>query len=152
MFAMLFKCFSRVFADVSDTYFKCFIYLLLYVEVLHLDVSKVDRVLHMGCRGKREGRERAPFRRTTQVMSERCGTPRGRTKRRRMQAMSKRRGQSCGREKRGGKRTAAVDVRPNIRALAVPTDEGFRRNQRGRSGSSRQVARRGEGEHCFTFF
>ena len=31
MFAMVFKCFSDVFASVSDACFKCFIYLLLYV-------------------------------------------------------------------------------------------------------------------------
>jgi hypothetical protein len=34
MFAMVFKCFSCVFASVSDTYFTCFIYLLLYVATV----------------------------------------------------------------------------------------------------------------------
>jgi hypothetical protein len=28
---------------------KCFIYLFSILQLLHLDVSKVDRVLHMGC-------------------------------------------------------------------------------------------------------
>jgi len=54
------------------------------LQVLHLDVSKVDRVLHMGCRGKREGRERAPCGSTTQLTSERRKTLHGCTKRRRM--------------------------------------------------------------------
>jgi len=40
-----------------------------------------------------------------------------------MQAMSKRRRQSRGRKKQGRKRTAAVDIRPNVRALATPTEE-----------------------------
>jgi hypothetical protein len=31
MFAIVFKCFSGVFANVSETCFKCFICLLLYV-------------------------------------------------------------------------------------------------------------------------
>jgi hypothetical protein len=43
MFAMIFKCFSRVSASVSDTCFKCFICFFM-LQVLHLDVSKVDRV------------------------------------------------------------------------------------------------------------
>jgi hypothetical protein len=47
MFYMVFKCFLDVFASVSDAYFKCFIYLQTYVASLHLDVSKVDRVLHL---------------------------------------------------------------------------------------------------------
>jgi hypothetical protein len=42
-----FQMFSRVCASASlYTSFKCFIYML---QVLHLDVSKVDRVLHIGC-------------------------------------------------------------------------------------------------------
>jgi hypothetical protein len=45
-----FQMFSDVFASVSDACFKCCIYLLVYVAtLLHLDVLKVDRVLHMGC-------------------------------------------------------------------------------------------------------
>ena len=28
-----------------------------------------------------------------------------------------------------------MDIRPNVRALAAPTEEGFRRNRRGRSGT-----------------
>jgi hypothetical protein len=35
------------FASVSDACFKCFICLQTYVANVHLDVSKVNRVLHM---------------------------------------------------------------------------------------------------------
>ena len=48
MFAMVFKYFSDVFASVSDSCFKCFICLLLYVATVASDVLKLDRVLHMG--------------------------------------------------------------------------------------------------------
>jgi len=48
MFAMVFKCFSGVFASVSDTCFKCFICLF---SILYLNVSKIDRVLHMDAVG-----------------------------------------------------------------------------------------------------
>jgi hypothetical protein len=34
MFAVVFKCFSGVFASVSDACFKCLIYLLLYVATV----------------------------------------------------------------------------------------------------------------------
>jgi hypothetical protein len=34
MFAMIFKCFSDVFANVSEACFKCFICLLLYVTIV----------------------------------------------------------------------------------------------------------------------
>ena len=40
MFAMVFKCFSYVFASVSSAFRRMF-------EPLHLDVSKVDQLLHM---------------------------------------------------------------------------------------------------------
>jgi hypothetical protein len=52
MFAVVFKCFSGVFASVSDVYFKCFICLLCMLQLLHLDVSK-DRsgVAHGICVG-----------------------------------------------------------------------------------------------------
>jgi hypothetical protein len=44
MFAMVFFYFSGVFASVSNACFKCFTYLLLYMlQLLHLDISKVDR-------------------------------------------------------------------------------------------------------------
>jgi hypothetical protein len=47
--AMVFKCFSGIFASISHSYFKCFIYLLLYIAtIVHLDVLKEDRVLHIG--------------------------------------------------------------------------------------------------------
>jgi hypothetical protein len=49
MFAMVSKCFSGVFASVSDTYLKCFICFFCMMKMLRLDVLKVDRVLHMGC-------------------------------------------------------------------------------------------------------
>jgi hypothetical protein len=49
MFAMVLKCFSGVFASVSDACFKCFICLLCMLQLLHLNVSKIDRVLHMKC-------------------------------------------------------------------------------------------------------
>jgi hypothetical protein len=39
--------FSSVFASVSEARFNCFIYLQTYVASIHLDVLKVDRVLHM---------------------------------------------------------------------------------------------------------
>jgi hypothetical protein len=48
MFAMVFKCFSGVFASVSDACFKCFIYLFCMLQLLHLNILKIDRVLHMG--------------------------------------------------------------------------------------------------------
>jgi hypothetical protein len=43
----IFKCFfwySSVFASVSDV---CFKYFQTYVQLLHLDVSKLDLVLHL---------------------------------------------------------------------------------------------------------
>jgi hypothetical protein len=46
-FTMIFKCFPCVFVSVSDACFKCFIYLQMYVAMLHMDVSNVDRVLHI---------------------------------------------------------------------------------------------------------
>jgi hypothetical protein len=51
MFAMIFKYFSGIFASVSDIYFKCFIYLLLYVATVASECfkSRSGTVLHMGC-------------------------------------------------------------------------------------------------------
>jgi hypothetical protein len=43
------QCFSGVFVSVSDACFNCFICLLRMLQLLHLDVSKVDRGLHTGC-------------------------------------------------------------------------------------------------------
>jgi hypothetical protein len=44
-----FQVFSDVFASVSNTYFKCFIGLFWYVlQVLHLDILKVNWMLHIG--------------------------------------------------------------------------------------------------------
>jgi hypothetical protein len=42
-----FQVFLGVFASVSDACFKCSIYLYSMLQVLYLDISKVDRVLHM---------------------------------------------------------------------------------------------------------
>jgi hypothetical protein len=39
----VFRCSS----SVSDACFKCFIYLYTMLQIFHLDVLKVDRVLHM---------------------------------------------------------------------------------------------------------
>jgi hypothetical protein len=47
-----FQMFSGVFASVSDACFKCFICLFFMLQLLHMDVSKVDRVVHMGCAWK----------------------------------------------------------------------------------------------------
>jgi hypothetical protein len=48
MFTMVLKCFFDVFVSVSDTCFKlCLFFYML--QPLHLNVSKVDHVLHMGC-------------------------------------------------------------------------------------------------------
>jgi hypothetical protein len=44
-----FQVFISVFVSVSSTCFKCFICLFFMLQVLHLNISKVDRVLHMGC-------------------------------------------------------------------------------------------------------
>jgi hypothetical protein len=48
IFAIVFKCFSGIFASVLDACFKCFICLFFILQLLHLDVLKIDRVLHMG--------------------------------------------------------------------------------------------------------
>jgi hypothetical protein len=42
-----FKCFSGVFAGVSDAYFKCFICFQTYVVVVASRCFKLDRVLHL---------------------------------------------------------------------------------------------------------
>jgi hypothetical protein len=55
MFAMIFKCILGVFASVSDACFKYFICLFLTLQLLHLNVSKIDQVLHMGCMPKAAG-------------------------------------------------------------------------------------------------
>jgi hypothetical protein len=43
------QVFSGVFASVSDICFMCFVYLLCMLQLLHLNVSKVDWGLPMGC-------------------------------------------------------------------------------------------------------
>jgi hypothetical protein len=45
MFAIVLKCFSGVFASVSETCFKCFIYLLLYVASIVSECFKT----RLGC-------------------------------------------------------------------------------------------------------
>jgi hypothetical protein len=63
MFAIVFKCFSGVFASVSETCFKCFIYLLCMLQVLYLNVLKLDwDVAHRMCVGIGRLRERSPTR------------------------------------------------------------------------------------------
>jgi hypothetical protein len=42
-----FKCFSCVFASVSDECFKCFIVFRRMLQLLHMDVSKLDWGLHL---------------------------------------------------------------------------------------------------------
>jgi phosphotransferase system glucose/maltose/N-acetylglucosamine-specific IIC component len=49
MFAIISKFFSGFFASVSDICFMCFVYLLCMLQLLHLNVSKVDWGLPMGC-------------------------------------------------------------------------------------------------------
>jgi hypothetical protein len=56
-----FKCFSGAFACVSEACFKCFICFQTYVANMHLDVSKINRVLHMGTHvGSGRGQVRSP--------------------------------------------------------------------------------------------
>jgi hypothetical protein len=51
MFAMISNVFIGVFTSVSDAYFKCFICLDTYMlQVLHLDVTKVNRLVHLSPR------------------------------------------------------------------------------------------------------
>jgi hypothetical protein len=58
MYAMVFKYFSGIFATVSDACFKCFMCLFFcMLQLLHLDVSKVDRVLHMRCMWEAAGKQ-----------------------------------------------------------------------------------------------
>jgi hypothetical protein len=60
MLAMAFKCF-RCFASVLDIYCKCFICFRRTLQVFHLDVAKVDRVLHMlQCAWDTEGARAVP--------------------------------------------------------------------------------------------
>ena len=47
--AMVFKCFSRVFASVSDAHSSVSSVFFCMLQVLDLDISKVYRVLHMKC-------------------------------------------------------------------------------------------------------
>jgi hypothetical protein len=46
-----FQIFLGIFASVPDACVKHFIYLFCMLQLLHLDILKVDRVLHMGCVG-----------------------------------------------------------------------------------------------------
>jgi hypothetical protein len=50
--------FLTVFASVLETYFKGFICLFYMLQVLHMNVSKVDRVLHIRCTWEARGCER----------------------------------------------------------------------------------------------
>jgi hypothetical protein len=42
-FSSVFRCFS----SVSDACFKCFIVFRRMLQMFHLDISKVDPILHM---------------------------------------------------------------------------------------------------------
>jgi hypothetical protein len=44
-----FQVVLSVFANVSDVCFKCFICIFYMLQMLHLNVSKEYRVLHIGC-------------------------------------------------------------------------------------------------------
>jgi hypothetical protein len=55
MFAMVFKCFlsvSQVFRMLVSSVSSVFFCML---QLLHLNISKVDQVLHMGCAWKAVG-------------------------------------------------------------------------------------------------
>ena len=56
MFAMFFKFFS----GVSDVCFKCFICHFFMLQVLHLDIAKIDRMLHVRCAWKAGGGTSSP--------------------------------------------------------------------------------------------
>jgi hypothetical protein len=57
MFAMIFNCFCKRFQMM----FQVFRLSFLYIARIASDVSKIDRVLYMGCVWKREGaREQSP--------------------------------------------------------------------------------------------
>ena len=47
MFAMVLKCFPCVFASVFRRLFQVFHVFFFMLQLLHLDISKVDRLLHM---------------------------------------------------------------------------------------------------------
>jgi uncharacterized membrane protein len=47
--------FSIIFASILDACFKYFMCLFFMLQVLHLDISKVVRLLHMGCAWEAEG-------------------------------------------------------------------------------------------------
>jgi hypothetical protein len=52
LFGAAYVCngFQLFLQSVSDACFECFIYLFFYMlQVLYLDVSKVDRMLHIKC-------------------------------------------------------------------------------------------------------
>ena len=50
-----FQVFSGVFVSVSDTCFQVIHLSFFMLQLLHLDVSKIDRVLHMGCPSEMAG-------------------------------------------------------------------------------------------------
>jgi hypothetical protein len=47
MFTVVLKCFFDIFASVSDACFELSFFYML--QLLYLNVSKVDQVLHMEC-------------------------------------------------------------------------------------------------------
>jgi hypothetical protein len=84
MFAMVFRCF-QVFLQVFQTHVSSIFFYTL--QVLHLDIFKVDRVLHMRCAWKTGGGVSGPC--LGNVRAAR--PPHGHAKRRRQ------RGSTCGR-------------------------------------------------------
>ena len=54
VFTCFCKCFSRMFQVFQLSFFFCML------QVLHLNISKVDRVLHIECAWEGEGHERYP--------------------------------------------------------------------------------------------
>jgi len=56
MFTMAFKCFSGIFCKCFQTHILSVSYVFFYMlQLLHLNVLKIDRVLHMGCAWKVAG-------------------------------------------------------------------------------------------------
>jgi hypothetical protein len=82
-----FKCFSGVFASISDACFKCFMVFRRMLQLLHLNVSKLDQMLHLSPRlllprlgarhGSKRKRRRSPLARVVPTCMRRrvaaCG-------------------------------------------------------------------------------
>jgi hypothetical protein len=55
IFAMVFKYFSGVFASVSESHLFQVFHIFFMLQLLYLDISKVDQVLHIGCAWEEAG-------------------------------------------------------------------------------------------------